>query len=317
MKIAVIGAGYVGLVSAACFAELGHEVITVDNDSAKVKLLLSGHIPIHENLLPELVHRHVGSRLRFSGDIKSAVEGSDVVFITVGAPPSSNDEADLSYVEGVARELACSLNGRKVVVEKSTVPVRTCEALQRSMVLNGADRSSFTIASNPEFLREGTAVSDFLYPDRIVIGVDCDHSAEVLKEIYAPLADGSYYKREDAIPGPWHRPARLIVTSVKSAELIKHASNAFLAMKVSFINSVANVCEAVGADISEVAEGIGKDSRIGPQFLAAGIGYGGSCFPKDLKAFCSVGSEVGVDLKLLHEVETINTQQQKRFLTKI
>jgi UDPglucose 6-dehydrogenase len=317
MKIAVIGAGYVGLVSGACFAELGHEVITVDNDAEKVKLLTAGQIPIHENLLPELVHRHLGDRLRFSGDIVSAVEASEVVFITVGTPPSSNGEADLSYVEGVARELARALNGRKVVVEKSTVPVRTCEALQRTMVLNGADRKSFSIASNPEFLREGTAVSDFLYPDRIVIGVDCDHSAEVLKEIYLPLTDGSYYKREDAIPGPWDRSARLIVTSVKSAELIKHASNAFLAMKISFINAVATVCEGVGADIRQVCEGIGADTRIGSKFLVPGIGYGGSCFPKDVLAFRSVAKGVGYDFDLLSAVMAVNEEQRERFVEKV
>lgn len=317
MKIAVIGAGYVGLVSGACFAELGHEVITVDNDSEKVKLLIAGQIPIHENLLPELVHRNLGDRLRFSGDIVSAVQASDVVFITVGTPPSSNGEADLSYVEGVARELARALNGRKVVVEKSTVPVRTCEALQRTMVLNGADRKSFSIASNPEFLREGTAVSDFLYPDRIVIGVDCDHSAEVLKEIYLPLTDGSYYKREDAIPGPWDRSARLIVTSVKSAELIKHASNAFLAMKISFINAVATVCEGVGADIRQVCEGIGADTRIGSKFLVPGIGYGGSCFPKDVLAFRSVAKGVGYDFDLLSAVMAVNEEQRERFVEKV
>jgi UDPglucose 6-dehydrogenase len=317
MKIAVIGAGYVGWVSGACFAELGHEVITVDNNTDKVKLLIDGQIPIHENLLPELVHRHLGNRLHFSGDIVSAVQASDVVFITVGTPPSLNGEADLSYVEGVARELARALNGRKVVVEKSTVPVRTCEALQRSMVLNGADRNSFTIASNPEFLREGTAVSDFLYPDRIVIGVDCEHSAEVLKEIYLPLTDGSYYKREDAIPGPWDRSARLIVTSVKSAELIKHASNAFLAMKISFINAVATVCEGVGADIRQVCEGIGADTRIGSKFLVPGIGYGGSCFPKDVLAFRSVAKGVGYDFDLLSAVMAINEEQRERFVEKV
>jgi len=317
MKIAVIGAGYVGLVSAACFAELGHDVITVDNDSEKVKMLIAGHVPIHENLLPELVHRHLGKRLRFSGDIVAAVHASDVVFITVGTPPASNGDADLSYVEGVARELAHSLNGPKVVVEKSTVPVRTCEALQRSMVLNGADRNSFTIASNPEFLREGTAVSDFLYPDRIVIGVNCNHSTEVLKEIYLPLTDGSYYQREDAIPGPWDRSARLIITSVKSAELIKHASNAFLAMKISFINAVANVCEGVGADIRQVCEGIGADTRIGPKFLVPGIGYGGSCFPKDVLAFRSVARGVGYEFDLLSAVMAVNEQQRSRFVEKV
>lgn len=317
MKIAVIGAGYVGLVSAACFAELGHDVITVDNDSEKVKLLISGQIPIHENLLPELVHRHLGTRLHFSGDIKSAVEASDAVFITVGTPPSSNGEADLSYVEGVARELACSLNGPKVIVEKSTVPVRTCEALKHSMVLNGADPNSFTIASNPEFLREGTAVSDFLYPDRIVIGVDCNHSAEILEAIYAPLTDGSYYKREDAIPGPWDAPARLIVTSVKSAELIKHASNAFLAMKISFINAVATVCERVGADIRQVCEGVGADTRIGSKFLVPGIGYGGSCFPKDVLAFRSVARGAGYDFDLLSAVMAVNEEQKGHFVDKV
>lgn len=317
MKIAVIGAGYVGLVSAACFAELGHEVIAVDNDGEKVRRLLAGQVPIHENLLPELIHRHAGDRLRFSGDIVAAVQASDVVFITVGTPPSSNGDADLSYVEGVAREVAHALNGRKVIVEKSTVPVRTCEALQRTMVLNGADRNSFTIASNPEFLREGTAVSDFLYPDRIVIGVDSQHSAEVLKEIYRPLTDGSYYKREDALPGPWDRAARLIVTSVKSAELIKHASNAFLAMKISFINAVASVCEGVGADIRQVCEGIGADTRIGPKFLVPGIGYGGSCFPKDVLAFRSVAKGVGYDFELLSAVMAVNEKQRERFVEKV
>jgi UDPglucose 6-dehydrogenase len=185
------------------------------------------------------------------------------------------------------------------------------------MVLNGANRTSFTVASNPEFLREGTAVSDFLYPDRIVIGVDCSHSAEVLKEIYAPLTDGSYYKREDAIPGPWNRSARLIVTTVKSAELIKHASNAFLAMKISFINAVANVCEGVGADIRQVCEGIGADTRIGSNFLVPGIGYGGSCFPKDVLAFRSVASSVGYDFELLSAVMAVNEEQRTRFLGKV
>jgi len=317
MKIAVIGAGYVGLVSAACFAELGHEVITVDNDADKVRRLLAGQIPIHENLLPELVRRHEGARLHFSGDIVAAVQASEVVFITVGTPPSSNGDADLSYVEGVAREVAHALNGRKVVVEKSTVPVRTCEALQRSMVLNGADPNSFTIASNPEFLREGTAVSDFLYPDRIVIGVDSQHSADVLKEIYLPLTDGSYYKREDALPGPGIGSARLIMTSVKSAELIKHASNAFLAMKISFINAVATVCEGVGADIRQVCEGIGADSRIGPKFLVPGVGYGGSCFPKDVLAFRSVAKGVGYNFELLSAVMAVNERQRERFVEKV
>ncbi len=317
MKIAVIGAGYVGLVSAACFAELGHEVITVDNDKNKIEQLQAGHVPIHENLLPELLARHIGRRLHFSSDIREAFQASDVAFITVGTPPSRNGDADLSYVEGVARELACSLTGRKVIVEKSTVPVRTCEAVHRTMLMHGARPGTFSIASNPEFLREGTAVADFLYPERILLGVDGEFSRSVLQEVYRPLTDGSYYKRENAIPGPWDKPAHLIVTSVKSAELIKHASNAFLAMKISFINAVAHICEGVGADIRQVVEGIGADSRIGPKFLTPGIGYGGSCFPKDVLAFRSVAREIGYDFSLLSAVMTINAEQKERFLKKV
>ena len=317
MDILVVGAGYVGLVSAACFAELGHSVIVVDNDESKVKTLNAGHVPIHEELLPELLAKHRGKTLFFSSDIGSSFSKSEIAFICVGTPPSLNGEADLSHVETVARELALGLHGEKVIVEKSTVPARTCEAIERTMHLYSSGKGSFSIASNPEFLREGTAVSDFLFPDRIVVGTDSVRSRESLREVYRPLIDGSYYTREDAVAGPAHGPARLISTSVKSAELIKHASNAFLAMKISFINAVANICEGVDADVREVCEGIGADSRIGSRFLNPGIGYGGSCFPKDLLAFRSVAREIGYDFKLLSAVMEINAGQKERFLRKV
>jgi UDPglucose 6-dehydrogenase len=317
MRIAVIGAGYVGLVSAACFAELGHEVITVDNDPRKLEMLKAGQVPIHEDLLPELFARHVGRGLSFSGDIRAAFKFCDVAFICVGTPPSASGDADLSYVEGVASELARSLDRHKVIVEKSTVPVGTCEAVRRTMILNHACQDDFSIASNPEFLREGTAVSDFLYPDRIVFGVDDQVSRDALMAIYQPILDGSYYLRPDAIPGRAAGPAKVIVSSVKSAELIKHASNAFLALKISFINAVATVCERVGADVRQVAEGMGADSRIGPKFLNPGIGYGGSCFPKDVLAFRSVAQAVGYDFALLSEIMSINEGQKARFMAKV
>jgi UDPglucose 6-dehydrogenase len=317
MKIAVIGVGYVGLVSAACFAEIGHEVIAVDNDPEKVDSLRAGKVPIHEALLPELLARHKGGRLRFSSDIQSAARDSDVVFICVGTPPSYTGEADLSYVEGVARELSASLNGHKVIVEKSTVPVGTCEAVRRTMQLNGASPEDLSVASNPEFLREGTAVMDFLYPDRILLGVPDERSRSALSKIYQPLLDGSYYRTAGALQGEKKGLPSLIVTSVKSAELIKHASNAFLALKISFINSVAIVCEKVGADVREVAMGMGTDSRIGPKFLNPGIGYGGSCFPKDVLAFRSVAQKAGYDFTLLTEIMTVNEDQKRRFIAKV
>ena len=323
MDILVVGAGYVGLVSAACFAELGHDVTVVDNDLAKVNNLCAGGVPIHEELLPELLERHRGSRITFSTDIQASFRSAEIAFITVGTPPSPNGEADLSYVEAVARELALALEGEKVIVEKSTVPARTCEAVERTMMLYGRGRGKFSVASNPEFLREGTAVCDFLFPDRIVIGADCERSRAALNEVYRPLTDGSYYQRPGSIQRPETNegltttPARLISTSVKSAELIKHASNAFLAMKISFINAVANICEGVGADAREVCEGVGSDSRIGHRFLNPGIGYGGSCFPKDVLAFRSVAREVGYDFKLLSAVMEINAEQKARFLRKV
>ncbi len=319
MRIAVIGSGYVGLVSAACFAEIGHDVISVDNDCAKIAALERGEVPIHERFLPELLARHRGGRLRFSTSVKEAVGESEAVFITVGTPQSETGEADLSFVEAVAREIASAVQGSKVIVEKSTVPVNTCDSLRQTLALSGAPAGSFSVASNPEFLREGTAVTDFLYPDRIVIGVDDELSSSVLKDIYQPLTNGSYYRQGTVIPssGYAHEQAPLIVTNAKSAELIKHASNAFLAMKISFINAIANISEKVGADIEQICAGIGSDSRIGPRFLNAGIGYGGSCFPKDVQAFRVVASHCNYDFGLLTEVMRINTEQRLRFLKKV
>ncbi len=318
MQIAVIGSGYVGLVAGACFADLGHDVIVVDNDQKKLAALNRGEVPIHENFLPELLQRHRGARLRFSDDLKAAVGASAAIFVAVGTPPTEQGEADLSYVESVARGIASAINDYKIIVEKSTVPVYTSDWVRRIILRNGV-AGEFDVASNPEFLREGTAVTDFLYPDRIVIGADTERCAAVLREIYAPLADGSYYKRAEAIPGPDRAqiPPPLIVTSAKSAELIKHASNAYLAMKISFINAVASICESVGANVQQVCQGIGSDTRIGPRFLNPGIGYGGSCFPKDLMAFRSVARECGYDFRLLEEVMRINEEQRQRFIRKV
>jgi UDPglucose 6-dehydrogenase len=319
MRIAVVGSGYVGLVAGACFADIGHDVVLVDNDQKKLAALRNGLVPIHEKFLPELLGRHRGQRLTFSDNLREAVRLSSVIFVAVGTPPTQSGEADLSYVESVAREISGGINEYKVIVEKSTVPVFTSEWVRKIILRNGTDPELFDVASNPEFLREGTAVTDFLFPDRIVIGCDSERSADTLREIYAPLTQGTYYRRPEAIPQPDRAsiPAPIIVTSGKSAELIKHASNAFLAMKISFINAVASVCESVGANVSQVVHGIGADSRIGPRFLNPGIGYGGSCFPKDVMAFRAVARESGYDFRLLDEVMRINEEQRQRFLRKV
>ena len=319
MRIAVVGSGYVGLVAGACFADLGHDVILVDNDEPKLAALKKGQVPIHEKFLPELLGRHRGQRLTLSDDLREAVRASSIIFIAVGTPPTERGDADLSYVESVAREITGGVDDYKVIVEKSTVPVYTSEWIRKIILRNGADPDSFDVASNPEFLREGTAVTDFLFPDRIVVGCDNERCAGVLREVYEPLTSGAYYQRSDAIPQPDRTtiPAPILVTSTKSAELIKHASNAFLAMKISFINAVASVCESVGANVSQVCHGIGTDSRIGPRFLNPGIGYGGSCFPKDVMAFRAVARECGYDFRLLDEVMRINEEQRDRFVRKV
>jgi UDPglucose 6-dehydrogenase len=319
VSICVIGSGYVGLVAAVCFAEIGHKVICVDNNEAKVKQLREGGVPIYEHHLPELLAKHLNRGVEFTTDLGAAVEQCEAIFIAVGTPQGSTGSADLSYVEAVVSEIARAVNGYKVIVEKSTVPVYTNEWISRVMHRHGVDPNNFDVVSNPEFLREGTAIIDFLHPDRIVVGANNPRAAEVLERIYAPLTDGSYFASKDALPGmlSQENPAKLLVTSAQSAEIIKHASNAFLALKISFINAVANLAESVDADIEDIAAGMGLDSRIGPKFLRAGLGYGGSCFPKDVAAFYWVAQQQGVDFQLLEEVRKINATQQEVFFNKV
>jgi UDPglucose 6-dehydrogenase len=319
IRIAVVGSGYVGLIAAVCFAELGHSVVCVDIDAGRVAALQSGEVPIYEDRLPELLARHRGLRLKFCTDLHLAVREAEAIFIAVGTPQSPTGEADLSFVEASVREIASELGEYKLVVEKSTVPVLTNQWIRRTLRFNGAPEGSYDVISNPEFLREGTAIEDFLYPDRIVIGADSDRARALARRIYQPLIDGSYFSRPDHLPGPRDLSGGVVYleTSAKSAELIKHASNAFLAMKISFINAVANICELVGSDVSEVAKGVGTDTRIGERFLNAGIGYGGSCFPKDVRAFYKIAESVGYDFELLKAVENINSSQQSYFMKKL
>lgn len=319
IPIAVVGSGYVGLVAAVCFAEMGHPVVCVDNDQRKVTALQGGDTLIHEHHLPELLGRYRNNRVRFTTDLAEATRECDAIFIAVGTPQSESGDADLSYVEAVACEIARSLTSYKVIVEKSTVPVYTNEWISRALERNGVERHLFDVVSNPEFLREGTAVVDFLHPDRIVVGADNERAAAILRDIYAPLTSGEYYQREDGIAGccSVSEPPPLLLTSTKSAEIIKHASNAFLALKISFINAVSNLCEATNANVEQVARGMGLDTRIGPKFLRPGVGYGGSCFPKDVAAFRAVAEQLGIDFSLLTEVERINAQQKKRFVSKV
>ncbi len=319
LVIAVVGSGYVGLVSAACFAEIGHRVICVDNDEEKVRMLNEGGVPIHEEYLPELLGRHRKENIEFTTDLHSATRQAQAIFIAVGTPQSDTGDADLSYVDAVASEIARSIGDYKVIVEKSTVPVYTNEWVTRILERNGASLESFDVVSNPEFLREGTGVTDFLHPNRIVVGTQSERAATALREIYEPLTSGAYYNLPHAVPGSRNAssPPPLLEMSTKAAELTKHATNAFLAMKISFINAVANICDAASVDVEEVAKGVGMDDRIGPKFLRAGIGYGGSCFPKDVAAFRWVAEQLGQQFDLLAEVEKINTQQKKMFFRKI
>jgi UDPglucose 6-dehydrogenase len=320
VAICVIGSGYVGLVAAACFAEMGHQVLCVDNDEAKVKTLCEGGVPIFERHLPELLAKHRNRGLSFTTDLAHAVEQSAAIFIAVGTPQEGDSgAADLSFVEAVVSEIARSIRGYKVIVEKSTVPVYTNEWIRRVLQRHGVPAGDFDVISNPEFLREGTAVKDFLHPDRIVVGASTERAAELLRRIYAPLTEGTYYSTPGALEGQSSaaNPAKLLITSPQSAEIIKHASNAFLALKISFINSVANLAEAVDADIEDIAAGIGMDTRIGAKFLRAGLGYGGSCFPKDVAAFHWVAQQRGVDFQLLAEVRKTNDTQREIFYNKV
>jgi UDPglucose 6-dehydrogenase len=317
--IAVVGSGYVGLVSAACFAELGHRVICVDNDEEKVRLLKEGGVPIHEEYLPEMLARYRQGSIEFTADLHAATQKAQVIFIAVGTPQSDNGDADLSYIDAVAGEIARSIDEYKVIVEKSTVPVYTNEWITRILERNGAAREMFDVVSNPEFLREGTGITDFLHPNRIVIGVESERAAKLMRRVYEPLTSGEYYNRPDSVPGnrSADNPPPILQMSTKAAELTKHATNAFLALKISFINAVANICDAAGVNVEEVAQGVGMDERIGPKFLRAGIGYGGSCFPKDVAAFRWVAEQLGQQFDLLAEVERINGHQKKLFFRKI
>jgi len=319
VSICVIGSGYVGLVASVCFGEMGHSVICVDNDEAKVKTLREGGVPIFEDHLPQLLARHRGQAVEFTSNLAAAVDRCEAVFIAVGTPQGDTGAADLSYVEAVVSEIARQITSYKVIVEKSTVPVYTNEWIQRVLHRHGVDPKNFDVVSNPEFLREGSAVIDFLHPDRIVIGANSERAAEVLRRIYQPLTAGSYYDRPEALAGACSasNPARIVVTSAQSAEIIKHASNAFLALKISFINAVANLAEAVDADIEDISAGMGLDSRIGSKFLRAGLGYGGSCFPKDVAAFHWVAQQHGVNFQLLQEIRTINETQRNIFFNKV
>ncbi|MEY2492436.1 MAG: UDPglucose 6-dehydrogenase [Verrucomicrobiota bacterium] len=300
MDLSIIGSGYVGLVTGACFAEIGHNVTCVDNDSHKIESLRAGKIPIYEPGLEELIHRNVAAkRLRFTSSIKEGVDNAQVVFIAVPTPPQSDGSVDLSFIEKVAREIAGVLTDYRVIVDKSTVPVKTGEKVAESIKRYNRHGAKFDVVSNPEFLREGCAVSDLMQPDRIVIGAESEHAVDLMKKVYEPFM------------------APILVTDVNSAELIKHAANSFLALKISYINAVSAICEASGADVEKVADGIGMDRRIGRNFLNAGVGYGGSCFPKDIAAFITICDQLGVPFPLLKEVQRINAAQKDRFLKTI
>jgi UDPglucose 6-dehydrogenase len=300
MKLTIIGTGYVGLVSGTCFAEVGHHVICVDNNADKVKMLQAGGIPIYEPGLEELVKKNVASgHLKFTASTAEGVEKSDIIFIAVPTPPQPDGSVDLSYIERVARDIAAAMTSYKIVVDKSTVPVKTGEKVTETIKRYCPAKVEFDVVSNPEFLREGFAVGDLMKPDRVVIGVGSQRPAAAMKEVYKPFN------------------APIIVTDINSAELIKHAANSFLALKISYINAIANICEAAGANVQEVAHGIGLDERIGRRFLNAGIGFGGSCFPKDLSAFIKISEQVGYEFKLLKEVQRINSDQMERFVKKI
>ena len=318
MRISVIGCGYVGLVTGACFAEIGHQVSCTDNDDSKIVTLRAGKLPIYEPHLDTLVQRNIREgRLHFTSDAGQAVRSSEAVFICVGTPPLDNGDADLSAIDNVARMIATEGGGPKLVVEKSTVPAQTGQELKRALdVYSRKSGANFTVASNPEFLREGTAVNDFLHPDRIVVGVDEAAAAKKLREIYAPILDKKFSCPAHDGRCPDSPPPAFVVTTVNSAELIKHASNSFLALKISFANSLADMCDHLGADVQEVTAAVGMDPRIGPQFLQAGLGFGGFCLPKDVQAFIRLAERVGIDFTLLKAVEQVNKQRIDLLLAK-
>ncbi len=300
MKLTIIGSGYVGLTSGACFAEVGHHVVCVDNDPQKVETLLAGQIPIYEPGLEEMVKKNVAARrLRFTTSTEEGVDHGEVLFIAVPTPPQPDGSVDLSFIEKVAREISQYLDSYRVIVDKSTVPVKTGERVSQTIRRYAKPGVEFDVVSNPEFLREGSAVIDLMKPDRIVIGGNSDRALALMQKVYEPFV------------------APVLVTDINSAELIKHAANSFLALKISYINALAEICESSGADVLKVAEGIGADKRIGRDFLSAGLGYGGSCFPKDIAAFIAITEQLGIPFDLLKEVQRINARQLNRFLDSI
>lgn len=303
MKITIIGAGYVGLVNAVGFAELGNEIMCIEKDSSKLNKLSQGISPIYEPGLTEMLQKHIKqNKIHFTDKIEDGIVFSDIIFLCVGTPQNDDGKADLSQVEEVAKEMAKNMKSYKLIIEKSTVPVNTHQWVKTVIKRYARKNIEFDIASNPEFLKEGSAIRDFMNPDRIVVGLEGERAKQIFKQIYKPFTD---------------KKVPLIITTPAAAELIKHASNSFLATKISYINMVSALCEKVGADINMVAEGMGYDKRIGRDFLKAGIGYGGSCFPKDVKAFIKIAEEHGIDFNLLEEVEKINTTRRIKFVEKV
>jgi UDPglucose 6-dehydrogenase len=301
MKIAIVGTGYVGLVAGACFAENGNDVICVDKDAAKVRVLRRGRMPIYEPGLEEMVQRNTAEgRLVFTTVLTKAVRQSSIVFIAVGTPQGEDGSADLQHVEAVARDIGRAMNGYKVIVDKSTVPVGTAARVRE--IIRRETTHPFSVVSNPEFLKQGAAIDDFLKPDRVVVGAEDARAAEIMRELYAPFT---------------RTGAPVMVMDCASAEMSKYAANALLATRISFMNEVANVCEAFGANIDEVRKAIGSDRRIGSSFLFAGVGYGGSCFPKDVKAILKFAADKGYDFETLKAVESVNQRQKGRLVTKM
>jgi UDPglucose 6-dehydrogenase len=319
LRISVIGCGYVGLVTGACLAEAGHNVVCTDIDSERIAKLNAGGVPIYEHHLDKiLASAHKAGKISYTSDAGEAIQAGEAIFICVGTPPKDSGEADLSAIDHVARQIAAEAKTPKLVVEKSTVPART--GLELSRALSAYSKNTnvrHRVASNPEFLREGTAVYDFFHPDRIVVGVEDPSSAAELREIYRPILEKSFRcPVHDGTCPPGHK-AEFLVTTINSAELIKHASNSFLALKISYANVIADLCEKIGANVEEVTHAMGLDARIGGQFLKAGLGYGGFCFPKDVQAFIHLSASVGVDFDILKATERVNKQRIDRYFEKI
>ena len=318
MRISVIGCGYVGLVTGACLAEAGHDVMCTDIDAARISQLQSGGVPIYEEHLGEiLASSRKARRISFTSDTGEAIRFGDAIFICVGTPPKDDGSADLSAIDHVAQQIAAEARSPKLVVEKSTVPARTGLELKRVLDAYSRGELRFRVASNPEFLREGTAVGDFFHPDRVVVGVDDPEAAGQLREIYSPILDRKFHCPIHRGRCPGERNGEFLVTTINSAELIKHASNSFLALKISYANVLADLCEKIGANVEEVTHAMGLDPRIGGQFLKAGLGFGGFCFPKDIQAFIHLAASVGVDFDILKAAERVNKQRIDRFLDKV